>query len=455
MSRRAIATAAGILGAALVLCWVGWFGVNVPINDDWDLVTPSLRWHEHGLDARSLLAPHNEHCIAIPKLITHVVLKASGGNYRAVLFLNAAVAIGSLAVTLAFASRWPLPPALFAVMAAASAGLVTAWCQWQNWLWAFQMPWFLLPLILVTAAVVVARATTVRMAVVATGVAAMLAPLCLANGLFLGWSLLPALALRLAEEPRGGRWRPFAIAVGLVVAATTVAIAITARSRGLNMGGFAAVGASPLEAGRLLLAVLGSPLDPRGAFHGRKAVATVAGGLSLAVGCAGVIGALRTIRTRSVRDLGPGIALMAYGLTSLGAVVVGRLSMLTANPVESRYHTLAIAWHVGVLLTCGWLAAEHVGRTGRTWRMLLVALSVASLATTAGTMRFFLQHGRNMRQALEEHQAIYRNARNPGGREKLAGIARHVGADGILERLDGMRRVGILHTDYSPAAPDE
>lgn len=146
---------------------------------------------------------------------------------------------------------------------------------------------------------------------------------------------------------------------------------------------------------------------------------------------------------------------MAYGLTSLGAVVVGRLSMLTANPVESRYHTLAIAWHVGVLLTCGWLAAEHVGRTGRTWRMLLVALSVASLATTAGTMRFFLQHGRNMRQALEEHQAIYRNARNPGGREKLAGIARHVGADGILERLDGMRRVGILHTDYSPAAPDE
>ncbi len=201
MIRRLIAAAASLFGATAVLCWVAWFGVNVPVADDWDLVQTSLLWHDKGIDATSLLTPHNEHCIAIPRLAAYTVLKATGGNYRAVLFLNAALGIGSLVAVLIFASRWPLPPAIFAVMAGAGAALLSAWCQWQNWIWAFQMPWFLLPLILVTAALVVARTTSVRLAVVATGMATLLAPLCMASGMFVGWALLPALALRLSAEP--------------------------------------------------------------------------------------------------------------------------------------------------------------------------------------------------------------------------------------------------------------
>ncbi|MFN9369272.1 MAG: hypothetical protein ACK6CT_11000 [Planctomycetia bacterium] len=455
MIRRLIAAAASLFGATAVLCWVAWFGVNVPVADDWDLVQTSLLWHDKGIDATSLLTPHNEHCIAIPRLAAYTVLKATGGNYRAVLFLNAALGIGSLVAVLIFASRWPLPPAIFAVMAGAGAALLSAWCQWQNWIWAFQMPWFLLPLILVTAALVVARTTSVRLAVVATGMATLLAPLCMASGMFVGWALLPALALRLSAEPPAARWRPFAIAVAVVIAATAGAITFVVRSPGPNTGGLAAVCAAPLEACGLMLAVLGSPLDPRRAFLGHNTVATVAGGLSLALGCTGVFFALRTAKTRSGRDLGPGFALMTYGLASIVAVVVGRLSMLAANPLESRYTTVAIAWHVGVLLTCGWLAAEHIGRTGRVWRILLVAMSVACLLPTLLGMRFFLQHGRNMRQALGEHQEIYRNARNPGGAEKLTGIARHYGADGILARLEGLRGAGMLHTDYAPAAAQE
>lgn len=451
MSHRSIAAVAGALGAAIVLFWVGSFGVNVPIADDWDHVKTSVRWHDDGIDAQSLFAPHNEHCLAVPRLLNHAALVASGGNYRAVLFLNAAIAIGTLAAVLAFASRWPLAHTAFAALAAAITALMSGWCQWQNWIWAFQTPWFLLPLMLVAAAVAVARAGSIRRAVAATAVAAMLGPLCMANGLFVGWALLPAVAVRLADEPRGTRWRPLAITVAVVVAATAIGLSIVARSRGPNLGGPAAVLASPLEAMRLFLAVLGSPLDPRGAFHGEKTLSTVAGGLSLALGIVSAIAGLRASWKRSPRDLGPGFALMAYGLASVAVVVVGRLSLLAGNPVESRYSTLAIAWHVGVLLTCGWLAAEAEGRAGRAWRMLLVTASIACVVGTLVGMKLFLRHGDNMRRSLEEHQAIYRNARDPGGREKLDGIARHYGADGILERLDGMRRAGILHADYAPA----
>lgn len=455
MSRRSIAAITGILGAAIVLFWVASFGVNVPIADDWDHVKMSVRWHDHGIDARSLLVPHNEHCLAIPRLLNHAGLVASGGNYRAVLFLNAAIGIGAFAIVLAFAARWPLPTATFALLAAAITALMSAWCQWQNWIWAFQTPWLLLPLIIVAAAVTVARARSTSLAVRATSVAAILGPLCMANGLFVGWALLPAVAVRVADEPPRGRWWPLAITVAIVVTATAFGASIMARSHGPNLGGPAAVLASPLESLRLFLAVLGSPLDPHGAFHGRKTLSTSAGGLSLALGIASVIAALRASWRRSPRDLGPGFALMAYGLASVAAVVVGRLSLLASEPVESRYHTFAIAWHVGVLLTCGWLEAEEGGGAGRTWKMLLAAASIACVVSTLVGTRLFLRHGENMRRSLEEHQAIYRNARDPGGREKLAGIARHYGADGILERLDGMRRAGILDADYAPAASEE
>lgn len=186
MSRRAIATAAWILGAAPLLFWVNAFGVNVPIADDWDHVRTSVAWHDRGIDAASLFAPHNEHCLAIPRLVNHALLKGTGGNYRAILFFNASLASASLAILLAFASRLPLPPAAFAGFGAAVALLWTGWSQWQNWIWAFQTPWFLLPLILVMAAVAIAWARSAWLAVAATALAAVLGPLCMANGLFVG-----------------------------------------------------------------------------------------------------------------------------------------------------------------------------------------------------------------------------------------------------------------------------
>jgi hypothetical protein len=48
-------------GVFLLVFYVGEFGVNVPINDDWDHVETSLLWIEKGISAGSLFALHNEH----------------------------------------------------------------------------------------------------------------------------------------------------------------------------------------------------------------------------------------------------------------------------------------------------------------------------------------------------------------------------------------------------------
>ncbi|MEI7780749.1 MAG: hypothetical protein WCJ18_02350, partial [Planctomycetota bacterium] len=207
---------------------------------------------------------------------------------------------------------------------------------------------------------------------------------------------------------------------------------------------------APFEAARCVLAVLGSPLDPVGAFHGRQTWSAVAGGLSLAAGIAAIVGCLRQETTIPSKDLGPGFALMVYGLASVAAVVLGRLAHISSNPVESRYQTFAIAWHAGVLVSCGFLAAGAAASRRRSaWQVVLASASAACIATTVLAAPLFVVHGRNMRQALAAHQAIYRNARSPEGREPLEKISRHYGADRILRNLEGMERAGILHPDLS------
>ena len=449
--RTAGATATPLLAAAVLLPYVLACGVDVPINDDWDLLETSLAWHEQGIDLRRLLAPHNEHCLAISRLSTHTLLAATHGSFRTVLVVNALLAVAAVAVLGWFVRGWPLPAAPLAALLAALALLITGWCQWQNWLWSFQTPWLLLPLLVTCGGVAVARIRAPIAAAAVAGGLAVAAVFCQANGLLVGPALLPAVVLRLRTEPRR---------VACVAAAVFAALAITGVVLGMLL-----LGPSPAAAARAsvslwqsaacVLAVLGSPLDPQGTFAGRLTWATVCGGIALVVGSiAAVVGVLGSAARG--RELGPALALMAYGLGSVAAVAVGRLALITAGGVESRYQTFAVSWHVGTLLALGWLAADaglqdapsamrpcrSGSRSG--WQWPLLATSVACVVATLAAMPLFLSHGRNMRAALEGHRLIYAAVDRPGGREALAKIAGHYGPDRLARNLDRMKRAGLL-----------
>jgi hypothetical protein len=434
----------------MAMGYIAAFGVNVPINDDWDQVAVSVHWCLQGFDTASLLAPHNEHCLAIPRILSHAILALSQGNYRQLLLVNGMIAVVVLAALLIFVSRWRMPLYAFIPMVLAIAALMSGWCQWQNWLWAFQMPWFLLPLMLIACATLVARARSAWVAVTMVAATALLGPLCMANGVFMGWALLPALWMRIAGEPRQTRWQPIAVTCASCLAATIFGLAIVSRSRTQHPAELAQALASPLQAARTCLAIIGGPLDPQGSFHGDRLIATIAGGIALTLGCLAATAGLLARRSPDARELGPGFALMTYGLLSICSVVAGRLDLLANGPVESRYLTLSSVWSVGVLLTCGWLS-RGLSSWVRTWRSVTIGASVMCILTVAASTGLFLQHGKNMRLALEGHQLIYRSALAPGAKEQLQAISRHYGAQGVLTRIEGMRTAGILHQDYAPA----
>lgn len=436
------------LAAALALGYVGLFGVNCPIADDWDLVETSLTWHERGLDMASLVAPHNEHRIVLPRLFIHSVLAITGGNFKAVLLTNAALAAATAGLLLWFIRRWPLDRMTLGCLAFAVALFVSDWCQWQNLLWSFQTPWFLLPLILVATAAAVTRVGSPWPAVVAAVAGTMAAAACMANGLFVGWALVPAVALRLAGEPVPTARAAAGLFGGCLLVTTVVGGRLLAGGHSPPGGGLQAVLDAPLEAVCSGLAILGSPLDAHKSFFGRKWVAALAGAVSLAVGLGAA--AVAVGRRPLQRDLGVGFALMIYGLVSAAAVVAGRLGMLTANPIESRYLSFGIAWDVGTLLTIALAIPPAASPSAAVWRLASRACSLACIVAILVALPLFFRHGRNMRREILEHQAIYRRAGEPDGRQPLEKISSHYGADRLSSALERMQRAGILHPDLAP-----
>ncbi len=430
---------------------MGRFGVNVPVNDDWDHIETTVRWLQNGVDMRTVFAPYNEHCIAVTRLLTYALLTCSGGNFHVVLMANALFMVAVIALLLAFVRRWPLDTWYMALFTVAIAVLLTAWCQWQILLWASAIPWSFLPLLTVLAAVLIVRTRSPWMAVFVAGIAAMAGIVCNSNGLFVGWSLVPAIILRMRGELRSRVLLPSLIFALLLLTSTAIGAWLIARGHGARGGGLMAVLAAPGESLRCVLAILGRPLDPVGAINGNQVMAAVLGAISLVVGSTACVVGMRHGSSMPRREFGPGFALMGYGLASVMAVVFGRLGNITAGPIESRYQAFAIAWHAGVLLTLALLSTgPAAGRRPATWRLVLTFASWICIATTLIVMPIFLAHGRNMRCALMEHQAIYREAGLPGGRQRLEKISRHFGADRLIKDMEAMRLRHILHSDLSP-----
>ncbi len=432
-------------GAALLLLYVLRFGVNVPINDDWDHVITSLRWMEEGIRADTLFAPHNEHRLAVPRLWNHLVLRVSRGNFRLLLLLHALLGCAGLALCLHHLQTWRAPPRRWLLPGLAAALGFSAWGQWQTFLWPFQFPYFLLPLLVLGGSLLLIRDPNNARAFFGTALILWTAALSNGNGLFAVWALLPALVTRGRQSPA---WRR-AHFVNLL-AVTLVFAAMLPRGKNPELGGFHVLREMPGEALRLGLALLGSPLDPAGVFAGRLHPATAAGALSLGLAALCAWRYLRPLPADARRNLSPALGLMIYGSLSLLAVVYSRTAMMVETGIESRYLTFAISWWLGLLMAGTGISLADPSGYGRVLRTLLTAGALWFCAATLASMPLFWAHGHNMRAALERHQEVYRHAREPEWREELRSISRHFGPERIGALLEGMERHGLLHPDLAP-----
>jgi hypothetical protein len=182
---------------ALTLALVVRYGVNVPFWDELTLV-PVFQAHDTGtLSLHHFFAQHNEHRPAFPRAADFLTGLLTGWNLKVEMYRNFAVAIAGFGVILRIMRRTLDRTAFLAASIVASVVYFSP-VQWENWLWGWELEWFLANLGVLAA--VWALAFTIdrapRLGLAAAAVCGCVATFSLGSGLLVWPAGLAVLLVR-------------------------------------------------------------------------------------------------------------------------------------------------------------------------------------------------------------------------------------------------------------------
>jgi hypothetical protein len=137
--------ALAVLPALAAVALVATHGVNVPFWDQWELLPILAKQQAGTLAFADLMEQHNEHRMLAPYAVMVWLAPLTGWNILVELWVN--VGLAAVALGLAFFMLRPSlsgagPRFQGAVLALLSLTVFTL-AQWENWLWGWQIQWFL------------------------------------------------------------------------------------------------------------------------------------------------------------------------------------------------------------------------------------------------------------------------------------------------------------------------
>ncbi len=151
--KKTILLALYLIPVVLLIGFVANFSINVPIDDEWRLATLFDKIAAGNVTFNDFWALHSNHRIVFPKIIISLLAFASRWNINYQLCLSIGLAgltfiatykLSSLQVKNVWDDLWHLANILTCI-------LVFSLVQYENWLWGFQLAWFLVNLCFVSA----------------------------------------------------------------------------------------------------------------------------------------------------------------------------------------------------------------------------------------------------------------------------------------------------------------
>jgi hypothetical protein len=137
---RLVRAIAVVPGAAAVLVFVGqffiiaYFAVDVPFSDEWEFFRPGAL--PDGLSLHWLLAAHNEHRIVPTKLLTWLLFRLNGLDFRVSILVSYAL-YGAVVLSVLLLLRRACPPDVFPY-AVWFAGFAFSPINYENLSWGIQ-----------------------------------------------------------------------------------------------------------------------------------------------------------------------------------------------------------------------------------------------------------------------------------------------------------------------------
>lgn len=169
--------------------------VNVPYWDEWGFVPLLQKLNSSNLTLADLWAQHNEHRIFLPKVIMLVLASLTRWDVRYEMVLSIVLAVGIFLLIFSLLSRtfegrrypWAIAGLVLALLIFSPAG-------YENWLWGWQLQWYLSVIALIAVVVVLSSGFAKRLPMVAVGLAALgavIGNLSLASGNFIWIAVAP------------------------------------------------------------------------------------------------------------------------------------------------------------------------------------------------------------------------------------------------------------------------
>ena len=374
-----------VMLAALVAC----FWVNVPVLDQWELVPLFQKYHEGSVGFADFFAQHNEHRLLFPRLVMFALAIPSHWDVRwemAASLVFAAAAFAFLYLIL----RQTIASARLRWFAALSVSVIFfSPIQWENWLWGWQLQWYLniLGLIVAVWALSTWKAHPIWRIIVAA-VGATLATYSLASGFFVWVVGVPLIWF--VRPLRRWLW------LWLLLAATAIGLHYVGYQDPANSPARSLFVHAPRAFVKYVAVYVGHPLTVQ-ASHTAVIVLLYALGIGAAL-----YGLWRRARQTLTTELLPWLVLGLYAGFAAASTGVSRLALGIGQAYASRYTALSQLLLIGFVV-CLYVVLEQKKMQRRAKQLatiglgligILVLLNVAKGVVQLREQSLYVQEGR-------------------------------------------------------------
>lgn len=166
------------------------YGVAVPYFDQWDLVELILKERAGTATFADYFQQHSEHRFVLPRFIMAKLAIVTGWNSLAELWLGYLFVVATLAGSWALIRSVPLSSNQALICLAIASSWHFSLGQWENWIWGWQLSWFITNAAVVGATVCLAK-LPYRVALPSSIACAAVASFSAAHGLLVWFALLP------------------------------------------------------------------------------------------------------------------------------------------------------------------------------------------------------------------------------------------------------------------------
>ncbi|MBX9253308.1 hypothetical protein H1Q63_04900 [Desmonostoc muscorum CCALA 125] len=130
----------------LLLWFVTTFSVNVPFADDWGLVSFFGKIYSDTANFGDFFAQHNEHRIFFPRIIFTILAFSSKWNIKLEIYFSFLLALINFVILykITASTNNKNNKILFHLLNLTICILYFSLSQYENWLWGFQISWFLI-----------------------------------------------------------------------------------------------------------------------------------------------------------------------------------------------------------------------------------------------------------------------------------------------------------------------